>query len=287
MNAAPQFPDDLFQAIDQLAQPALLLRQDGQIAHLNPAASALLSEFSPQLPVELAAARLQAPSVGCLLLPHGKLRYTSLPTASPEEALWWVELSRDLASLEAIASLVEQSLDWEIWVDAGGLGLATSRACHKVIGYTAEEMMDPRDLMVSLIYPPDWPAVHQHRFDSHQNTRDFMQIEFRMKDAQGELLWIEHSCQPLYDENGFYMGRRLINRDISQRKMAEQTLRLQNELTLTFSRTHDLRKTVAILLERLTEIEGVDCGGFYLADTASQELRLGSPRGLGCVRPRF
>ena len=280
MNAAPQFPDDLFQAIDQLAQPALLLRQDGQIAHLNPAASALLREFSPQLPLELAVARLQAPSVGCLLLPHGKLRYTSLPTASPEEPLWWVELSRDLASLDAIASLVEQSLDWEIWADANDEGLATSRACYKVTGYTAEEMMDPQDLLASLIYPPDWPAVLQHRIDSHQNTRDLMQIEFRMKDARGELLWIEHSCQPLYDENGFYMGRRLINRDISQRKMAEQTLRLQNELTLTFGLTRDLHKTVAILLERLTEIEGVDCGGFYQVDADSRKLKLVAHRGV-------
>ncbi len=280
MNADPQLPDDLSHAIDQLTQPALLLRQDGQIAHLNPAASALLSEYSPQLPQELAVARLGTPSVGCLLLPHGQLRYTSLPTASPEETFWWVELSRELASLEAIASLVEQSLDWETWVDASGVSLAISRACHKTIGYTAEEMMDPRDLMVSLIYPPDWPAVLQHRIDSHQNTQDFMQIEFRMKDAQGELLWIEHSCQPLYDENGFFMGRRIINRDISQRKMAEQTLRLQNELTLTFGLSRDLRKTAAILLERLTEIEGVDCGGFYLVEPGSQKVKLVASRGV-------
>ncbi len=280
MNTVPQAPENLPQALDQLAQPALLLRQNGQIAHLNPAASALLREFSPELPHELAAACLETPSVGCLLLPHGKLRYTSLPTAVQGEPLWWVELSRELSNLETVASLVEQSLDWEIWVDAGGASLAVSRACHQIIGYTAEEMRDPRDLLASLIYPPDWPAVYQHRVDSHQNTQDFMQIEFRMKDARGELLWIEHSCQPLYDKNGFFMGRRIINRDISQRKMAEQTLRLQNELTLTFGLTRDLRKTVTTLLERLTEIEGVDCGGFYLVDTDSQKLKLVASRGV-------
>jgi signal transduction histidine kinase/DNA-binding response OmpR family regulator len=50
-------------------------------------------------------------------------------------------------------------------------------------------------------------------------------IEFRIYHKNGELRWIEHLCQSVRDAAGNSLGRRVSNRDITERKRSEQALR--------------------------------------------------------------
>jgi signal transduction histidine kinase len=60
------------------------------------------------------------------------------------------------------------------------------------------------------------------------------EIQFRIRTRDGEIRWIEHACQPVKDTQGEFQGIRASNRDITERKHAEEALRAREE---------DLRKS--------------------------------------------
>ena len=49
-------------------------------------------------------------------------------------------------------------------------------------------------------------------------TREY---QFRVKRPDGTIRWIEHVCQPVTDDDGKFIGIRASNRDITERKQAE------------------------------------------------------------------
>ncbi len=67
-------------------------------------------------------------------------------------------------------------------------------------------------------------------------------------------------------------------RDISARVELEQVLRLQRDLSLELSSVSDLPEALDRLLAAALAIEGVDCGGVYLADPATERLSLACHR---------
>ena len=114
--------------------------------------------------------------------------------------------------------------DWEFWLDLDGCFLYTSPSCEQVTGYAAREFMDKPDLLQEIIYPDDRQAFLQHQHDMPSSRHG--DIEFRIVTKDGEIRWIHHLCQPLYDGEGCYSGSRGSNRDINERKRAEEKARL-------------------------------------------------------------
>ena len=49
--------------------------------------------------------------------------------------------------------------------------------------------------------------------------------EFRILRPDGSVRWLAHACQPVSDEHGHVLGRRGSNRDVTERKRAEESLR--------------------------------------------------------------
>ena len=52
-------------------------------------------------------------------------------------------------------------------------------------------------------------------------------VVFRVITRAGQERWLEHVCQPVHGSNGVYLGRRGSNRDITDRKRAEEALEEQ------------------------------------------------------------
>jgi len=50
-------------------------------------------------------------------------------------------------------------------------------------------------------------------------------LEFRIIKRDGSISTIYHSCSPIFDENKKFLGRRVSNSDITERKKAELALR--------------------------------------------------------------
>ncbi len=73
-------------------------------------------------------------------------------------------------------------------------------------------------------------------------------VEFQMKHKDGTTLWISLFVEPIKDSNGNVIGNRSMSIDITQRKRAEESLKLANEELM---KEHSQRK---ILSKRLIDL---------------------------------
>ncbi len=118
--------------------------------------------------------------------------------------------------------------DWEYWIDPSGDYLYISPACERITGFTSEEFKQNPDLLLSITHPED-----RHKFASHlandlHSSKGF-KLDFRIIHRSGEVRWISHNCQPVYDTDGRHLGRRECNRDITDQKMAEEELKQHSQ----------------------------------------------------------
>jgi signal transduction histidine kinase len=66
-------------------------------------------------------------------------------------------------------------------------------------------------------------------------------------------------------------------------EQAESLLRAQRDVGISLSLTSDLAAALDRLLEIVVQLEGIDCGGVYLLDPATGEMRLATHRGVSAA----
>jgi two-component system sensor histidine kinase/response regulator len=120
-------------------------------------------------------------------------------------------------------TVADFAYDWETWVDDAGHWLYCSPACERVTGYHAEEFLARPALYVDICHEEDRARLQSHLHEGM--CIGVENIEFRIHHKNGELRWIEHICQPVQDAEGKSLGRRVSNRDITERKRGEEALR--------------------------------------------------------------
>lgn len=121
-------------------------------------------------------------------------------------------------------TVAEFTYDWEYWEGPDGTFYYVSPSCERITGYTAQEFMDNPGLLKDIIIDEDKEIWKQHRSEAFSDLR-LLEIQFRIQTKSGEICWIEHACQPVADEQGEFLGFRASNRDITERKLAEKSLR--------------------------------------------------------------
>lgn len=119
-------------------------------------------------------------------------------------------------------------------------------------------------LLEAIVHDPDAYAVNEN-----ENMR-----------RNGERVWIAWTNKGVFDEHGALRELLCIGNDITRRKQAESFLYLQKELGLALAATDTLQESMEILLKAGLEIEGMDSGGIYLVDEATEGLRLACHHGV-------
>jgi len=120
-------------------------------------------------------------------------------------------------------TVADFTYDWETWIDDAGHWLYCSPSCERVTGYRADEFLARPVLYIEITHDDDRASLLEHLHEGERNgVRD---IELRIRHKNGELRWIEHLCRPVRDAAGHSLGRRVSNRDITERKRAEEALR--------------------------------------------------------------
>ena len=113
--------------------------------------------------------------------------------------------------------------DWEYWIDPDGQFLYVSPSCQRITGHSPEAFIENPGLFNEIIHPADRADVEYHL--SHEiNSPGHAHLDFRIIDTQGNIKWISHFCQAVYEENGRWRGRRASNREITGRKQIEASL---------------------------------------------------------------
>ena len=118
--------------------------------------------------------------------------------------------------------LAENSTDCIMWRGTDGRYRYVSPACATLTGHGVDEFLADPGLMTALVHPEQRTAYRQHVLDDRH--ADLIEMEFRIQRKDGALRWISHICKPLQDEHGELVGRRVTNRDITDKKLAEQSL---------------------------------------------------------------
>lgn len=120
--------------------------------------------------------------------------------------------------------IAENNFNWEFWQLPTGEFAYHSPSSEVITGYKAEELLAFSDKLLELIHPDDRKAYHEHHTEVGCKRTDG-HISFRIINKSGEVRYLEHICQPVFDDNGTYLGVRGTNIDVTEKKQAEQQLR--------------------------------------------------------------
>jgi len=121
-------------------------------------------------------------------------------------------------------TVADFTYDWEYWADIDGKLHYVSPSCERISSYTVQEFIDDHSLFREIIVPEDRGIWDEHYCESRKELRQ-RELQFRIQRRDGTIRWIEHACQPVYDDQGIPLGIRASNRDITERKLAEIDLR--------------------------------------------------------------
>jgi PAS domain S-box-containing protein len=117
----------------------------------------------------------------------------------------------------------ENTSDWVYWITPDGTMRYVSPSCERVTGYSPEEFVKRPELAIEIAHPEDRDAVERHHQEVlSSDGSDTM--EFRIVTKTGEVRWIEHGCSPIHSDEGEHVGRRVTNRDITDRKKISDAL---------------------------------------------------------------
>ncbi|MGD8237519.1 MAG: PAS domain S-box protein [Armatimonadota bacterium] len=126
-------------------------------------------------------------------------------------------------SEQRFRALTESTSDWVWEVDADAVYTYASPKVKDLLGYEPEEVVGktPFDLM-----PPEEAARVGEEFGRlGQSQMPFAGLENTNRHRDGHLVVLETSGVPVIDDEGRLCGYRGIDRDVTQRKQAEEALR--------------------------------------------------------------
>jgi PAS domain S-box-containing protein len=147
-------------------------------------------------------------------------------------------------SEQRFRTVADFTYDWESWIAPDGTYIYVSPSFERITGYQAQEFINRTELLENIIHPDDHNFLSRH-LEEEMESKNALNIEFRIITRSGDERWIAHICQPVYGDDDSFLGRRASNRDITEKKRGETALRkAHGELEKRVEeRTTELMKT--------------------------------------------
>jgi PAS domain S-box-containing protein len=123
-------------------------------------------------------------------------------------------------------TMADFTYDWEYWQGADGRIVYMTPSVERITGYGAQAFADDPSLLQQIVHPDD-----RQEFQEHLNQAVFHHehmVDFRIVRRDGQVRWIAHGCQAVVGEEGEALGRRVSNRDVTERKTLEAELQALN-----------------------------------------------------------
>lgn len=165
-------------------------------------------------------------------------------------------------SEERYRTVADYTDDWEYWQAPDRTFRYVSPSCKQLCDHSHDEFYADHTLIERVIHPDDLAAYLDHEHASFEGNPK--PIDFRIVRPDGEVRWISHICRVVYTKDGVENGVRASNRDITDRKRADQTLREQAVL---------LEKEVRERMEREAELEAKNAELERFTYTVSHDLK--------------
>ena len=166
-------------------------------------------------------------------------------------------------SEERFRTVAEFAYDWEYWIGPEQTYIYISPSCERVTGYPAADFFDDPHLMSKITFPEDRGLIESH-FDNELQEDAPHVMDFRIRAKDGTVRWINHICQPVYGDDGRFLGRRACNRDISDRKKEKLCLERLNELKGELLIQGDLPDKLRMITDLIIELFHADFSRIWM-----------------------
>lgn len=141
-------------------------------------------------------------------------------------------------SEEKFRTVADWTYDWELWLDPKGQTVYSSPSCDRITGYSANNFTADPGLLIRIVHPDDRADYEEHHQLIHDDKAGVEKKVYRILTSTGGERWIEHICRPVFGIDNRYLGRRISNRDITERKRAEMEIEERER------REHTLMQTI-------------------------------------------
>jgi PAS domain S-box-containing protein len=151
--------------------------------------------------------------------------------------------------------ILENSYDWEYWINPERKLNFISPSCKRITGYGPEEFEADPNLIISITQEGHRKQILRH-LEEDFFTTDICHLDFSIVTRQGQVRKISHYCQPVFEKDGTFLGRYVNNRDITDRIKIEESLKAHIEKleqsnkdlqAFGYMASHDLRESIFLI----------------------------------------
>jgi PAS domain S-box-containing protein len=205
-----------------------------------------------------------------------------------------IKFQNDLEEKERkLRNFIDFTSDWEFLILNDGSIDYISPSVERITGYKAQDFLENSALVLDIIHPDD-----RQNYDNHIHGEQ-CNLQFRIIDINGGTRWIEHDCKMIYDSKGDSEGRRVSNREITDRKKHEEEMiaaqaKIEDLYNSAPCGYHTIDKNGFIVNINNTELEWLGykreevVGKFKLSDiTSSQSTAIVEEMFTGLIREGF
>jgi PAS domain S-box-containing protein len=148
-------------------------------------------------------------------------------------------------SEEKFRSIVETTNEW-IWaIDLEGNHTYTNPAVEQILGYKTHEILDAN--VLDFVHPEDRGELEKHLRQRISEERGWTGLALRWKHKHEGYRYLESNGLPVFDPQGKLVGYRGADRDVTERKLAEEALSQQAErAALTNRISQAVRRTLDV-----------------------------------------
>ena len=125
-------------------------------------------------------------------------------------------------------AVADYTYDWESWHRPDGRLVWVNPAVERITGYSVAECLAMPDYPLPMVAPEDRPCMIA-TLAAARNQTSGESPDFRCLIRNGQSRWMSLAWQPMYEAEGGYLGYRTSARDMTERRMLREQLRLHAE----------------------------------------------------------
>ena len=176
-----------------------------------------------------------------------------------------------MSSSPAIVFLWKPEQDWPVEFVSDNI---------EQFGYNVNDFLSGKIIYGDIIHPSDLQRVREGvERASKEGFSDFSQ-EYRILTKSGEVRWVDERTMLHYDEDGIVDYLQGIIVDITERKQANNFMRIECDLDNVLGETAGLEQTFEKLLDFTLEARSIDSGIIYVVDPGTGDFDVAAYRGL-------
>lgn len=171
-------------------------------------------------------------------------------------------------------AIFDTSADAMVVYSAAGAVVTANPAAERMYGYTPGAMVGVHS---RAIVHPDHYHVFEAFIERLRDTGEFTAESADMR-TDGSVFDVEvRGSLFQYQGESHFLA---IVRDVTDRKRAEEALRLQRDLAVSLSASSNLAEAAELLLQAALSLESIDAGGLYMVDSSDGSLYLAAHSGI-------